>query len=104
MSSRDEVDLDALIASAESMTPDEIHYHPMAALDKLRALSRELRQVAKAHTPTDDEREALRDELAGWVIGAGYYQSMVGTSDAAEMADAILAAGFRRTVQGETEG
>jgi len=46
--------------------------------------------------PSDDEREALRDELAGWVIGAGYYQSMVGTSDAAEMADAILAAGFRR--------
>jgi len=44
----------------------------------------------------DDDREALRDELAGWVIGAGYYQSMVGTSDAAEMADAILAAGFRR--------
>ncbi|RBO73507.1 hypothetical protein [Microbacterium sp. H6] len=33
----------ALIDAAESMTPDEIHQHPMAALDKLRALARELR-------------------------------------------------------------
>ncbi|EQM83401.1 hypothetical protein L687_12340 [Microbacterium maritypicum MF109] len=42
------------------MTADEIHQHPMAALDKLRALARELRAADKAHTPTDDEREALR--------------------------------------------
>ena len=35
----------ALIEAAESMTPDEIHQHPMAARDKLRALARELRTV-----------------------------------------------------------
>lgn len=48
-----------LINAAEAMTADEIHQHPMAALDKLRALARELRAVEKAHTPTDDDRGDL---------------------------------------------
>lgn len=49
----------ALIDTAEAMTADEIHQHPMVALDKLRALARELRSAEQALTPTNDEREAL---------------------------------------------
>lgn len=47
-------DRENLIDAAEAMSPDEIHQHPMAALDKLRALARELRLVEKAHIPPAD--------------------------------------------------
>jgi hypothetical protein len=76
-------DNEKLIDAAEAMTADEIHQHPMAALDKLRALARELRAVEKAHTPessehdcefecaSDDEHlqrayDALRSEYEGY--------------------------------------
>ena len=34
--------------------------------------------------------EVLRDELAGWPIGSGYYGTQVGTDEAREMAHAAL--------------
>lgn len=39
---------------------------------------------------TDDLREKLADELSGFPIGTGYYQTTVGTNEAREMADALL--------------
>lgn len=41
---------------------------------------------------TDQIREQIVDELSGWPIGSGYYQTKVDPSEAQEMADAILAA------------
>lgn len=37
-------------------------------------------------------RDRLRDELAGWPIGSGYYSTTVSVEDARDMADALLAA------------
>lgn len=39
----------------------------------------------------DVMRERIRDELAGWTIGSGYYSMMVDVDEAGEMADAVLA-------------
>ena len=36
-------------------------------------------------------REEVVDELSGWPIGTGYYQTQVGIDEAREMADAVLA-------------
>lgn len=47
----------------------------------------------KAHTPTEDEREALLRAIEGVTYGMG---RLVG-APAAKLANAILAAGFRRT-------
>ena len=52
-----------------------------------------------APAPSDEDREALRDALAGWAVGSGYYATQVGTDEAGEMADAILAAGWTRSPQ-----
>ena len=41
---------------------------------------------------TEQEREAVRDELSGSPIGGGYYTMQVGTDEARDMADRILAA------------
>jgi len=35
-------------------------------------------------------REAIRDVLAGWPIGSGYYSTAVGVDEAWEMADAVM--------------
>lgn len=35
--------------------------------------------------------ETIRDELAGWPIGSGYYATKVAVHEAGEMADAVLA-------------
>lgn len=48
----------------------------------------EVRDAAKADSP---DEETVRDELAGWPIGSGYYQTTVGTDEAREMARAVLA-------------
>ena len=40
----------------------------------------------------DVMRERIRDELAGWTIGSGYYSTMVNVDEACEMADAVIAA------------
>ena len=40
----------------------------------------------------DVMRERIRDELAGWTIGSGYYSTMVNVDEAGEMADAVIAA------------
>lgn len=42
--------------------------------------------------PTDSGglREEIRDLLAGWQVGSGYYATSVLVDDAAEMADALL--------------
>ncbi|UTT53789.1 hypothetical protein [Microbacterium maritypicum] len=59
----------ALINAAESMTPDEIHQHPMAALDKLRALAREMRVTGGIQSkPSEEQREAAMD--AAWGVRA----------------------------------
>ena len=42
--------------------------------------------------PTDEEREAVRDELAHTTIGAGYYSTAVSIDEARDMADEVLAA------------
>jgi hypothetical protein len=36
-------------------------------------------------------RDLIRDELAHWPIGSGYYSTTVGTDEARDMADAVLA-------------
>ena len=36
-------------------------------------------------------REEIADELSGWPIGTGYYQTRVATDEAQDMADAVLA-------------
>lgn len=38
----------------------------------------------------NDLWEAIRDELAGWPIGSGYYATQIAVHEAGEMADAIL--------------
>ena len=40
----------------------------------------------------DVMRERIRDELAGWIIGSGYYSTTVNVDEAGEMADAVIAA------------
>lgn len=40
---------------------------------------------------TDSIRDRLRDELAGWPIGSGYYLTTVSVDEARDMADAVLA-------------
>ena len=40
----------------------------------------------------DVMRERIRDELAGWTIGSGYYSTTVNVDEAGEMADAVIAA------------
>lgn len=40
------------------------------------------------HTPTRDE---IAEELSGWPIGTGYYQTQVTIDEAREMADVVLA-------------
>jgi hypothetical protein len=39
---------------------------------------------------TDKAIQILRDELSGWPIGSGYYQSTVAGDEAREMAEAVL--------------
>ena len=41
---------------------------------------------------SESMRDRLRDELAGWPIGSGYYSTTVSVEDARDMADALLAA------------
>ncbi len=40
---------------------------------------------------SESMRDLIRDELAGWPIGSGYYATAVSVEDAREMADAVLA-------------
>ena len=40
---------------------------------------------------SESMRDRIRDELAGWVIGSGYYATAVSVEDARDMADAVLA-------------
>ena len=35
-------------------------------------------------------RDEIADELSGWPIGAGYYQTQIGIDEARDMADAVL--------------
>lgn len=35
-------------------------------------------------------REQIADELSGWPIGTGYYQTQVAIDEARDMADAVL--------------
>ena len=53
-----------------------------------------------------DAREQIRDELAGFQIGAGYYATAVSVGEASEMADALLARwpGIAAVIAGEGEG
>lgn len=44
-----------------------------------------------AQPAPDALREAVRDELAHWPIGSGYYSTSVALDEAGEMADAVLA-------------
>lgn len=37
------------------------------------------------------DRQELADELSGWPIGDGYYQTSVATAEARDMADAVIA-------------
>jgi hypothetical protein len=61
--------------------------------DKFRTIASGVLAVfGKAHTPTDDEREALFRALDGLVPDGIDHRDAV---------DAVLAAGFRRTAQGE---
>lgn len=34
--------------------------------------------------------EVLRDEIAGWTIGSGYYGTSIGTTDANDIADHLI--------------
>ena len=58
----------------------ELHRRQARALADAGLLARTL--------PT---REEIADELSGWPIGAGYYQTRVATDEAQDMADAVLA-------------
>lgn len=40
---------------------------------------------------SESMRDLIRDELAGWHIGSGYYATAVSVEDARDMADAVLA-------------
>lgn len=46
-----------------------------------------------AHQPARvvPSAEEVGDELSGWPIGSGYYATQVGTDEARDMADAVLA-------------
>lgn len=56
-------EIEKLINAAESMTPDEIHRHPMAAVDKLRALARELRAARAGVVAEEPEWEQRYEHL-----------------------------------------
>lgn len=47
------------------------------------------------------DRDELRDELSGWPIGSGYYQSQAGSDEAGEMADVILSSDWLARVKRE---
>lgn len=76
--------VERLIDAAENMTPDEIHQHPMAAFDKMRALARELRLMRSGVVAEEPEWEY------GRLIGEAPYQWLLGSSD-------ISSATHRRT-------
>ena len=40
----------------------------------------------------DDLRTRIADELSGWPLGSGYYQTTVSPEEAAGMADAVITA------------
>ncbi|MGN6723346.1 MAG: hypothetical protein ACTHJM_12120 [Marmoricola sp.] len=52
----------------------------------------------------DDLRDVIRDELSGWPIGSGYYQTTVGTDEARDMADALLPLVREREAEAEERG
>lgn len=90
-------DNEKLIDAAESMTADEIHQHPMVALDKLRALARELRAAETALPATDDEREARLEYVIDAAVPVDEFPSWR-FRYSRRIADAVRAAGFDRTV------
>lgn len=47
-------------------------------------------------TTENEQRDELADEIAGHPIGSGHYSTTVGVDEAREIADAILAAGYRK--------
>lgn len=49
------------------------------------------------------ERDELVDEIAGHPIGSGYYSTSVVIDEAGEMADAVLAAGYRKPQWSENQ-
>ena len=55
----------ALITAAESMTVEQVHRHPFAALDKMRGLIRELRAALASQqpAPTEDERRRIMSAI-----------------------------------------
>ena len=55
----------ALIDAADALTPDEVHDHPFAALDKVRGLTRELRAALAARPVVVDA--AAVDRLIRYV-------------------------------------
>lgn len=88
-------DREKLIDAAESMTADEIHQHPMAALDKLRALARELRDAMEALTSTDDERETRLEYVIDAAVPVDEFPSWR-FRYSRRIADAVRAAGGAR--------
>lgn len=120
MSSRDEVDLDALIADARNrgdalrtlfpndgdIRDDARLYETLAdALESTLAELRQERERAKvfeqAHTPTDDEK--FVKSFGGWTPDevALYPRA---AAEVIERLRSRVIDGFRRTVQVETEG
>lgn len=82
-------------AWAELTMPDDWNHEALDALDEARAA---LAVFEQAHTPTDDEREALAN-----LIRRDFYRvdGLPDDEDRA-IADVVLEAGFRRTVQATT--
>lgn len=46
-----------------------------------------------------EEREALRDDIAYWPIGSGYYQTSIGIDEARDIADHLVELGWHRQGQ-----
>jgi hypothetical protein len=44
------------------------------------------------------ERDELADELTGWDVTTGYYGQTIGSDVAREIADHLIAAGYRKLV------
>lgn len=80
-----------LIAVARTWTASECAASPVGAFQTIAYLANQLEAAEKAHTPTDNEREALGVLIRDIYRKNGYY------APDQVVADAVLAAGFRRS-------
>lgn len=62
--------IEKLLSSADSLTVEEVHQHPFAALDKIRGLTRELRRLLSPPPAVPEGSSDVREALAAVIFRA----------------------------------